>query len=312
MDSVRHSRRDLLAAGVSSVAASLMSGSAAFGAEREKPIPRVGKGEPVPAVLKTAIAAYSFREDLDKPGQPGKMSLFDVVDLCARLGVDAVEPTSYYFLDTTDAFINKLKRRAYLAGLDICGSPTRNNFCMAPGPDQDKEIQHVKDWVDVCVKLGAPAIRVFAGGPVKGVSREQSFEYAVPAMKKAAEYAGSKGVFLGLENHGYLTETADDLLKLVDAVGHDWLGINLDTGNFQSENPYEDIARCAPRAITCQFKIQIGNRKTNSQKPADFNRLAGIMREAGYRGYIALEYEGKDPHNEVPKYIAEMQKAFQA
>ena len=135
------SRRDLLLAGVSGLAATIMPTPAAH-AEQQAPTPTAPAQSPttapLPAVLKLSIAAYSFRQDLDQPGQPGKMSLFDLVDLCARLGVEGLETTSYYFLRTDDQFIYELKRRVFLAGLEISGTPVGNNFCL---PDAEQRRQ---------------------------------------------------------------------------------------------------------------------------------------------------------------------------
>jgi sugar phosphate isomerase/epimerase len=272
-----------------------------------------GAGDPKdrpqsPKRFKISLAGYSFRQFLDQPGQPGKMSLFDLVDLCVKLGIDAIEPTAYYFLKTDDEYLYDLKRKIFLAGLEISASPTRNNFCLPPGPRLDKELEAVRNWVDVCVKLGAPAIRVFAGKAQPGAGRDKDFANAIAGMKKACEYAGSKGVFLAIENHGYLTETADAVIKILDAVKSDWLGINLDTGNFV-ENPYENIAKAAPHAIICQFKTEVIKKPgTKERQPADFARIFKIIREAGYRGYVTLEYEGTDPYKDVPLYIARMQE----
>ncbi|GMU20243.1 MAG: xylose isomerase [Phycisphaerae bacterium] len=310
----KRSRRAVLAAGVSGVVTAWGAAHAAESNQAPRPSDspagaapsRVG---PLPPVLKTSIAAYSYRSVLDTPGKPGQMSLFDLVDLAARLQLDAIEPTSYYFLRDDDEFILRLKRHTFLAGLEISGTPVRNNFCQPPGPELEKEIAHVRSWVDRCVKLGSPAIRVFAGSPSRELSREQVFPHLVAAMKEAAAHAASRGVFLGLENHGYMTETADDVLRVVDAVGNDWLGVNLDTGNFQSD-PYAQIAKLAPRAVICQVKIQVAGKGPKERLPADFPRIAGILREARYRGYVALEYEGKDALNEIPIYLAKLKQAM--
>jgi len=308
MDTENPTRRDALLAGASGVAATMgwAASRRARAAAASAGKPAGDNHQPSPHVFKISLAGYSFRDYLDKPGKPGKMSLFDMVDLGARIGLDAIEPTSYYFLRTDDAFIYELKRRTFLAGLEISGTPIRNNFCLPPGPKLDQEIAHVRTWVDHCVKLGSPAIRIFAGKPPKDIPRPQVFPNAVNAMKNACAYAGSKGIFLAIENHGYLTETADDLLRLLDAVGSDWLGINLDTGNFRGD-PYANIAKAAPRAVTCQVKTMVHNPATNQREPADFARIVQILRGAGYRGYLTLEYEGDDPHREVPIYIRKLQ-----
>ncbi len=301
------SRRQILtaAAGMSASAIAAKVGRAAdapIARESDKARP------PSPKRFKISLAGYSFRQYLDQEGKPGKMSLFDLVDLCVQLGIDAIEPTSYYFLKTDDEYLNTLKRKVFLAGLEISGTPIRNNFCLPPGPELDKELAHVRKWVDICAKLGSPVSRIFAGKALAGAGREKDFENAVAGMKKACEYAGAKGVFLAIENHGYLTETADAVIRILDAVKSDWLGLNLDTGNFV-EKPYENIAKAAPHAIVCQFKTEVVKiDRTRQREPADFARIFKILREARYRGYATLEYEGADPHKEVPIYIARMQE----
>jgi sugar phosphate isomerase/epimerase len=308
------SRRQVLMAGASAMAASVLAGGHARAADTPAPAASDAAADkpdaPLPPVLKLSLAAYSFRQDLDKPGQPGRMSLLDLVDMCARLRIDAVEPTSYYFLSTDDAFLYNLKHRTFLAGLEISGTPVGNNFCHPAGADFDREVDHVRTWVDHCVKLGSPAIRIFAGRAHKDLSREQAFARTVEGMKRTTEYAASRGIFLTIENHGYLTETADDLLRLLDAVDNEWLGINLDTGNFR-EDPYGQIARAAPRSLTCQVKAMVRG-PSGEQEPADFPRIVRILREARYRGYLALEYEGPDPHAQVPVCLQKLREAIQA
>ena len=299
------SRRRILTAAAGMSVSAIAAGTARAAdapARDSKPRPQS------PKRFKISLAGYSFRQFLDQPGKPGKMSLFDMVDLCVKLGIDALEPTAYYFLKTDDDYVHSLKRKAFLAGIEISASPMRNNFCLPPGPELDKELDATRAWVDVCVKLGAPAIRIFAGKPQKDAGREKDLANAIAGMKKACEYAGSKGVFLAIENHGYLTETADAVIKILDGVKHDWLGINLDTGNFV-DKPYENIAKAAPHAIICQFKTEVVRSDgAKGREPADFARIFKIIREAGYRGYVTLEYEGADPHKEVPIYLAKMQE----
>ena len=113
-------------------------------------------------------------------------------------------------------------------------------------------------------KLGSPVIRIFAGKASKKASRDEEFKRAVSGMKQACDYAGSKGVFLGIENHGYLTETGNDVLRIVDAVDHDWFGVNLDTGNFR-DDPYDSIAKTVPHAVVCQVKATIRNPETGKK-----------------------------------------------
>ena len=307
MDLGRSTRRTVLAAGVSTVAAGLLTGKRVL-AQTEPSAP--AKDEPLPPVVKVSVSGYGFRDFLDQPGKPGKMSLLDLADMAARWKIDAIEPTSYYFLKDDDEWVIALKRKVFLNGLEISGTPVGNNFCLPPGPELTAQINLVKKWVDICVKLGSPGIRVFAGQPDKSRSREQVFPTLVSAMKEAADYAGSRGIFLGIENHGFMTETADDVLRVLDAVKHDWLRINLDSGNFRKDG-YAQFAKLAPLAVLCQLKRDVHTTEGQTE-PSDFERLVHILREANYRGYAALEYEGKEPHKEIPVLLKKLQAAVRA
>src|SRR6476620_1318999 len=88
--------------------------------------------------LKLSLAAYSYRQflDLKKP----TMTLFDFIDLAADLPLDAVELTSYYWAETTDAYLEKLKAHAAKKKLAISGVPVGNNFCVKDETAYKKQI----------------------------------------------------------------------------------------------------------------------------------------------------------------------------
>lgn len=311
------SRREFLAVGAAGAVSVL--GAASRAAEEKKPakprkvpaqveVEKIEKPSgPLPGVIRLSVAAYSYRSYLDGDGKPGKMSLFDLTEMAAHWKLDAIEPTSYYFLKTDDEYLYALKRKVFLAGLEISGTPTNNDFCPNPGPEVEASKKKLMHWIDCSAKLGSPVIRVFAGKPAPGVSREESFKNVVAAFKEVSQHAAKRGVVLALENHGYMTETADDVLRIVDAVDNEWFSVNLDTGNFKSD-PYAQIAQLAPRAVTSQIKIKVN--EDGEQKPADIPRIVKILREKLYRGYVALEYEGADPIKEVPMYLEKIRAAM--
>jgi sugar phosphate isomerase/epimerase len=117
-------------------------------------------------------------------------------------------------------------------------------------------------------------------------------------------------VFLALENHGGLTTTAEGILALVKDVKSPWFGVNLDTGNFRGSDPYAEMAQLAPYAINVQVKVTVVPADGKRQK-ADFRRVAQIMADTGYRGYIVLEFEeNEEPREACPRYLNEMREAF--
>jgi sugar phosphate isomerase/epimerase len=91
-------------------------------------------------------------------------------------------------------------------------------------------------------------------------------------------------------------------------VKSDWFAVNLDTGNFHTEDPYADIEACAPYAATCQVKVEI-SRKGQKKEDADLARIVGILRKANYKGYVTLEYEAaEEPLTAIPRHLAALRK----
>lgn len=253
-----------------------------------------------------SLAAYSFRDYFNHADVSKRITLFDFIDYCADHGCAGTELTSYYFPKNPDAdFLLKIRRHAFLRGVAISGTAVGNTFTLPKGEKRTQQISHVKQWVDYAAVLTAPHIRVFAGS-AEGADKQEAKNLCISALEECAEYAGSKGVFLGLENHGGIVAEPDDLLEIVKAVKSPWLGVNLDTGNFVTDDPYRDLARCAPYAVNVQFKVEI-KRRGQSQEMADFERLVRVIRDANYQGYVALEYEAKeDPFTAVPGHLKKM------
>jgi sugar phosphate isomerase/epimerase len=261
------------------------------------PIPR--KGGPL---LKLSIAAYSYRDFLTAKKQPA-MTMEDFVDLAAELGLPAVEPTSYYFKDTSPAYLASLKARCTRLGLDISGGAVGNKFTEADPAKLKDEIRKTKEWTERYSLLGAKTMRIFAGNAVKGEAEEQTRSRCIEAIQEVCDHASKHGVYMALENHGGIVSTAEQLLAIVKAVKHDWFGVNLDTGNFRSADPYADLEALAPFSVTVQVKTEI-HRKGEKKEDADLRRIVAILRQAQYRGYVALEYEAaEDPRTAVPRHI---------
>ena len=260
--------------------------------------------------FKFSLAAYSYRSLL--LGANPELTLSDFIQDCARMGLEGTELTSYYFpTPVTAEYLNQLKHECFVLGLDVTGTAVGNDFGFAPGPEQQQQIDQLKQWIDHAATLGAPVIRVFAGKMKKGNSEDDTYRYMVSALEECCEYAGQHGVFLALENHGGPTATADGLLRFVHDVQSPWFAVNLDTGNFHEGDIYAQIEKVAPYAVNVQVKVV--HSTPEGEKPADFARLAKIMRGVGYRGYIVLEYEESgDPRTECPKYIEQLRQAFQA
>lgn len=297
----RFDRRQFL--GASAATAALAAGLPSV-ARAIEPIARDGQPK-----FKFSLAAYSYRGLLS--GKSPQLKLEDFILDCARLGLEGTELTSYYFpKDVSPEQLRSYKRLAFSQGLDISGTAVGNEFSLPPGPKRDEQIAHVKHWVDNAAVLGAPVIRVFSGKVQKKQSEAEARKLAIQGLEECCDYAGKHGVFLALENHGGLTTEIDGILQLVRAVQSPWFGVNLDTGNFRSSSPYDDLAQLAPYAVNVQVKVMM-KPAGGAAEPADLSRLAKILRTSGYRGYIVLEYEeAEDPRQACPRYIEQLRRAF--
>ena len=262
-----------------------------------------------PPRIRLALAAYSFRDDFKAApdGTPARMDMFKFLDYCAEHGCDGAELTSYYFpADVTDDHLARVRRHAHLRGVTVSGTAVGNDFCLPPGPKRDAEIAGVKEWIRRSAIFGAPHIRVFAGG-AHGQPPAVAKRLCIEALEECGDLAGRHGIVLGIENHGGIVAESADLLEIVRTVRSPWVGINLDTGNFHTDDPYEDLAKCAPFAVNVQFKGKISRRNQKGGEPADFARTFQLLTDARYQGWVALEYEmPDDPWKRVPEMLDQM------
>jgi sugar phosphate isomerase/epimerase len=240
------------------------------------------------ARLRSAICAYSYRKEL----QAKTLTYDDLIRIAVDLDIDGIDMTVYWFPSTKDEFLLPLKRLAFRSGVEIYSIAVRTEFSQLTPEGRQKEIADARNWVDVAVKLGAGHVRVFGGKIPKGGTEDQAAEAVIECLKPAAEYAGSKGIILGLENHGGVTEKAETILKIVKGVNSPSVGVNLDTGNF-TRDAYKQLEMIAPYAVNVQVKSDIRG-ADGTREPSDWDRICRMLVAAKYRGYLALEYEGTD------------------
>lgn len=254
------------------------------------------------SMLRLSLAAYSLRDLLSDP--KSNWDLFRFVNYCRELGVGGAELTSYYFpKEISTEYLLELKQHCHRQGVSISGGAIRNDFCTADPQRLANDIEHTKKWIDLYAILGAPVIRIFAGEQPKEVAWEKTIDQCASACKEVAAYAKTKGLFLGLENHGGVTAKASGLLEIYNRVSHPNLGINFDSGNFRStDDPYGELSSIAPKAVNAQIKLSIA--PSGRSQPTDLEQVIRILRTANYSGWVALEYEEKEsPLDAIPGWI---------
>ena len=267
------------------------------------------------------------------------MTLLDFIDFCAEQNLDGCELTSYYFPagppDLSIPNLNKIpytsklfknlpsapervvpheflmqvKERTFRLGLDISGTAIGNDFCVPDGEDREIQLQMTRQWIDYAATMGAPVIRIFAGQVPKGETEAVALDRCVAGINQSVAYAAERGVVLALENHGGITATPEQLLAIVERVDDSpWFGVNFDSGNFRTDDPYRDLEQIAPYAVNAQVKVAVAP-NGGPKQPSDLKRVVEILKAANYRGYLVLEYEEpEDPRVEIPKYLRQLRE----
>jgi len=254
--------------------------------------------------MRLACCAYSYRDLLTKD----EMTMEQFLDACVEMDLDGVELTSYYFPRTDLDYLHHLKRECARRGLHISAGAVGTNFCQADPTARAADVAKTKEWIDYYVVLGAPYIRVFAGGVPEGAVEQHAFEWCVACLKEVTAYGAERGVMVALENHGGITSTADQVDRLVAAAKHDWFGINFDLGNYRE--PAKEFPQTAPHTVTTHAKVTHRDEAGKRHK-VDYVFALGVLKKAGYRGYINIEYEeDDDPRVGVPRFANTLREAM--
>ena len=260
--------------------------------------------------LKTSLNAFSFNALLTD----GSMTISDMLDFCAATGFEGVDITGYYFKDypqvPPDEYLFEIKRKAFRLGLEISGTGVRNDFTIADKTKREQEVALVKNWIEVAAKIGAPVIRIFAGNQKnEGYTKDQITEWMLEDIRTCVEYGKVHGVIIGLQNHNDFIQTADQVIKMIEAINSEWLGLILDTGSYRVLDPYEEITKSIKYTVNWQIKEKIFI--NGEEKDTDLDKLISIIKSSGYKGYLPIETLGEgDPKTKVTALLAKLKKAM--
>jgi sugar phosphate isomerase/epimerase len=248
--------------------------------------------------LMPGCCAYSFHDYLAK----GKLTMPEFLDKVVEMDSVGADMTVYWLKSTDPEYLNELRRLALRKGIPFSGAACGSSMVQASSAKRRQVLADIKKWVDVTDRLGASHLRIFGGPLPKGVAAKQGTDWVVEAMKPACDYSGKKGITLGIEDHEGVTQDADVCLEIMHRVDSPYAGINLDITNFvatPSADAYAQIKACLPYATHCHVRDHFPD-----GTPVDLERVWRLFAEAGYKGYMSAEYEGKeDAMTGVPKLM---------
>jgi len=173
-----------------------------------------------------------------------------------------------------------------------------------------RDIAMVKEWIEAASLMGAAVIRVFTGQKVaEGTTFDKTLEWMIPAFKECAEHGARHGVIVGLQNHNDFAKTAAETIRITEAVGSEWFGVILDVGSLRLADPYEEIEKLLPYAVSWQLKETVWYGK--KEVPTDLARVKSIIDKGGYRGVLPIETLGAgDPRVKVAQFLPKVRAVF--
>lgn len=310
-------RRSFLTASATSL------GVAAVGVASNASAAEVQDKNPPARANRVAVSTYSFWQFRNKELR----NIETCIDQAAEMGFDGVEILHRQMEREDNDYMQRLKRRAFLLGLDLCGFSTHQTFLSPDKQVRQKNIDHTIRCIELAYAMGIPTMRVNTGTwgtsknfnelmknkgiepPLKGHTDDEAFPWVIDSLGACIRTAERCGVTMGLENHWGLGRTAKGVIRVVEAVKSQWLQVTLDTGNFL-EDMYDQMEMLAPRAVLVQAKTYHGGGIWYSLD-IDYGRVAAMLRKHRYRGYISLEFEGNEnPKTGIPRSLETLRRAF--
>ena len=272
------------------------------------------------------VSTYSFWQF---NGPKEDVPIEHCIDQAARMGFDGIELLLVQMASEENDYLQRLKRRAFHAGLALMGFSTHQGFVYPEKENRKENIEMTIHQIELAYQLGIPTMRLNTGRwrtirsfdelmenkgiePVlEGYTEEEGFRWVIDSIAECLPKAEECGVVLGLENHWGLGRTAEGVLRIVDEINSPWLQVTADTGNFL-ENQYAQLEMLAPKTFLVQAKTYFGGGKWYTLD-IDYDRVAEIFRKVDYRGYISLEFEGNEgPATAIPKSLELLRNAFSA
>jgi L-ribulose-5-phosphate 3-epimerase len=280
--------------------------------------------------IKLGVSTYSYWHFEEK-----KYPIENVIDRAAELGIEGVDVLHRQmeleekgpFDAAGRAYCRKLKCHAFRNGIDLICLSTHQNFVSPDAKRRKAAVDHTLKTLEIADALGAASIRVNAGRwntienfdefmkkrglepPIAGHTEDEAFEWSIDGLGKCLKRAEELGVVLALENHWGLSRSPEGVQRILAGFDSPFIGALMDTGNFL-EDPYDKLKAMAPKTVFVQAKTYHGGGLWYTLE-LDYSRIAKILSEANYSGYVSLEMEGKEPPDTaVPKSIETLRKAF--
>lgn len=282
--------------------------------------------------MKTCVSSYSFGSYINDD----KLGLMGVIEKVKEFGFDGIEFSESGWMFNPET-VQKVKVKCAELELPIVSLCMGADFTNGSGGDLNAEIERVKKLVDIAADIGALAMRHDVSGGIWGRQYSIGYDDAVGRIadgcREVSKYAETKGVVTMTENHGYFSQDANRVEKLMNTVAHPNFGALVDIGNFMcaDEDPTLSVgimARYAKHVHAKDFYLKSGNeinpgsgwfgtRAGNYLKgtivghgDAKVAQSIRTLKNSGYNGYVSIEFEGMEDNLTAIKIGLENLKRF--
>lgn len=261
--------------------------------------------------FKISLAQWSIHRMI----QDGKVSPFDFAKKAKEWGFEGVEYVSDLYTDELKKYdsedkgmaslVERLKAESESAGVEnlLIMVDEQGDLADPDESKRDEAVEMHKKWVDAAAALGCHSIRVNTFG---SNDPDVWIETVVDGLRKLSRYARTKNINILVENHGWMSSEAHLVMRAIETVNMENCGTLPDFGNWcvrrkdgakwgecLEEYPdyYEGIKTLMPAAVAVSAKSYDFDENGNETK-IDYNKMMKIIKDAGYSGYIGVEYEG--------------------
>ncbi len=247
-------------------------------------------------MVKIGTRSWNFRRDL----KSGAMTIEGLLRTAASMGLDGVEVLARQLPSFALERVREYQKEAADIGVEIAAIALETDFAHPDPGVRRAEIETACTWTRIAGLSGIPIVKTFTGDLDPRADEAAQRGWVRDALAECAESAQAYGVTVVPENHSSVCFTYQELLSLVKDVGHPRCRACPDVYNF-SKHTGEDVVYEAARALVkdspyshLQF-YEIDD--TGRELHMDMKRLVKIYQDAGYRGYLMIEWEGKeDPY----------------